>query len=95
MRQIVVIATEPCGEFHEAATGEVDGVVADTQRLNFGKARQVACVVVESTDIRRSVHQVVIVATEARGQFHKATASEVDGVVADAQHLHLFHQVMA
>ena len=44
--------------------------------------------------LERLVNQVVVITAETGRQFHETAASEVDRVVADAQYLHLAHQVM-
>ena len=49
---------------------------------------------VAEVGLERLVRQIVVVSAEACRQLHEAAARQEDGVVADAQHLHLLGQVM-
>ena len=55
---------------------------------------QISRIVIEYTHVCGGIHQVVIIAAEAGGQFNKTSAREENGIVADAQDLYLLHQVV-
>ena len=70
---MVVIAVKTFGQLHEAAVGQVDGVVADAQHLALGERGQVAGIVGESAHVSGNsrdgglVGKIVVVATRGHG----------------------------
>ena len=89
--EVVVVAIETDGQFHKATVGQVQRVVADAQHLITRDSRSVVEVVVVAADGHGCqvglVDEVVVVAIETDGQFHKATVGQVQRVIADAQYL--------
>ena len=89
--EVVVVAVKAAGQFHEAAVGQVQRVVADAQHLITRDGGSVGEVVVVAAGGHGGqvglVDEVVVVAVKAHGQFHEAAVGQVQRVVADAQHL--------